>query len=325
MLTQLFNFATNAITDTAVIVERGSGLEIVARGQDQAPGLPAGVIMVGFDIPMGDVDSSAPFRAGLAGPGITTLNKDALYRLFGNNVVQLVVWSGQSLPGIAPDETVLTVPLLPAGNNKGQIAFRADITGPNVAGNAMRGYWMSDTRGVLYKVVRAGDPFAVAPGDIRTVSNIEALLGSGGNSGGAIALNELGEFAYNLSFTDGSQAIVISTVAASTSLDLTGDVVIDGQDLGIMLGEWGICEVRCESDYNNDGTVDGADMGMLLGAWSSCGLSCQADFNGDGFVDGSDLGVLLSQWGCTIGCTADLNGDGSIDGADLGLLLSVWN
>ena len=52
------------------------------------------------------------------------------------------------------------------------------------------------------------------------------------------------------------------------------------------------------ADLNGDGVVDGADLGLLLGMWGGCGSAfCPADLNGDGVVDGADLGVLLGAWG----------------------------
>ncbi|MFO0873953.1 MAG: multiheme c-type cytochrome [Phycisphaerales bacterium] len=48
-------------------------------------------------------------------------------------------------------------------------------------------------------------------------------------------------------------------------------------------------------DLNGDGVVDGADLGLLLGAWGSRGGP--ADLNGDGVVDGADLGLLRGNWG----------------------------
>ncbi|MFO0874063.1 MAG: LamG-like jellyroll fold domain-containing protein [Phycisphaerales bacterium] len=51
----------------------------------------------------------------------------------------------------------------------------------------------------------------------------------------------------------------------------------------------------CPADLNGDGVVDGADLGTLLGAWGASGPV--GDLNGDGFVDGSDLGLLLGAWG----------------------------
>ncbi len=50
------------------------------------------------------------------------------------------------------------------------------------------------------------------------------------------------------------------------------------------------------ADLNCDGVVDGDDLGSLLGSWGQC-FSCDADLNGDGVVDGDDLGSLLGSWG----------------------------
>jgi len=49
------------------------------------------------------------------------------------------------------------------------------------------------------------------------------------------------------------------------------------------------------ADFNDDCVVDGDDLGTLLGQWGAC-PECEADFNGDGIVDGDDLGALLGQW-----------------------------
>jgi len=53
---------------------------------------------------------------------------------------------------------------------------------------------------------------------------------------------------------------------------------------------------HCPADFNHDGVVDGDDLGTLLGQWGAC-ADCAADFNADGAVDGDDLGTLLGQWG----------------------------
>ena len=51
-------------------------------------------------------------------------------------------------------------------------------------------------------------------------------------------------------------------------------------------------------DLNDDGVVNGADLGLMLGAWGACGKGpCSADLNDDGQVNGADLGLLLGGWG----------------------------
>ncbi|MBL9147841.1 MAG: VCBS repeat-containing protein [Phycisphaerae bacterium] len=47
-------------------------------------------------------------------------------------------------------------------------------------------------------------------------------------------------------------------------------------------------------DINGDGVVDGSDLGLLLGAWGLRGGP--ADINEDGIVDGADLAIVLGAW-----------------------------
>ncbi|MCA9283779.1 MAG: hypothetical protein KDA22_01090 [Phycisphaerales bacterium] len=49
------------------------------------------------------------------------------------------------------------------------------------------------------------------------------------------------------------------------------------------------------ADLDSNGVVNGSDLGLLLGAWGEC-LGCPADINGDGVVDGADVGLLLGAW-----------------------------
>ncbi|MFO0873386.1 MAG: hypothetical protein U0575_05385 [Phycisphaerales bacterium] len=53
------------------------------------------------------------------------------------------------------------------------------------------------------------------------------------------------------------------------SADLNGDGIVNGADLGLLLGAWGPCPSNCcVADVDSSGGVDGADLGLLLGAWS---------------------------------------------------------
>ena len=59
---------------------------------------------------------------------------------------------------------------------------------------------------------------------------------------------------------------VTGAPGAPSDADLNGDMVVDGTDLGILLGEWGTAD--CAADITHDGLVDGVDLGVLLGAWT---------------------------------------------------------
>jgi endoglucanase Acf2 len=78
-------------------------------------------------------------------------------------------------------------------------------------------------------------------------------------------------------FSDGNTLCVppgstIATVQPETCAlrgDLNGDGRVDGADLTVLLGEWGVCAPKnCLGDLDGDGVVGGADLTILLGAWS---------------------------------------------------------
>ncbi len=53
------------------------------------------------------------------------------------------------------------------------------------------------------------------------------------------------------------------------------------------------CVSQCAADLNSDGLVDGSDLGMLLGGWGTPA----GDLDGSGTTDGADLGMMLGTWG----------------------------
>lgn len=50
----------------------------------------------------------------------------------------------------------------------------------------------------------------------------------------------------------------------------------------------------CVADLDASGVVDGTDLGLLLGSWGATG---SADLDASGSIDGTDLGLLLGAWG----------------------------
>lgn len=60
----------------------------------------------------------------------------------------------------------------------------------------------------------------------------------------------------------------------------------------MMVGPW---SPVVAGDIDGDGLVDGEDLGLLLGAWGLADAA--ADLDGSGLVDGPDLAILLGGWG----------------------------
>jgi hypothetical protein len=85
------------------------------------------------------------------------------------------------------------------------------------------------------------------------------------------------------------------------SLDCNANGVPDGCDIiegrSLDLNGSGVPdECECLADLSGDGVVNGADLGLMLAAWNAVGEN-SADLNFDGVVGGADLGLLLSAWG----------------------------
>jgi len=49
--------------------------------------------------------------------------------------------------------------------------------------------------------------------------------------------------------------------------DLNGDSIVNGADLSVLLGFWGL---RGTADVNDDGVVNGAYIAIVLGSWGPC-------------------------------------------------------
>lgn len=77
-------------------------------------------------------------------------------------------------------------------------------------------------------------------------------------------------YCYNLGLDeeDHEAACEYADLYVACTLDLDGDRVVDGTDLGVLLGEFGSRgDGGGIGDLNRDGMVNGADLGLLLGGW----------------------------------------------------------
>jgi hypothetical protein len=102
--------------------------------------------------------------------------------------------------------------------------------------------------------------------------------GNGSSSGGGFVLSG------TIGQPDATPGNVLTGVSGRNTYTLTG-------------GFWAVPAAPsnpCPADLNQDGIVDGADLGLLLGNWDLSGLG---DITLDGVVDGADLGLLLGAWG----------------------------
>ena len=62
---------------------------------------------------------------------------------------------------------------------------------------------------------------------------------------------------------------------------------------GYVIKPAGVCVSSCVADLDRNQVVNGADLGIVLGAWGTG----SGDLNGDGTTNGADLGIVLGSWG----------------------------
>jgi hypothetical protein len=118
----------------------------------------------------------------------------------------------------------------PSLNSSGQVAFRADLIGSGVNSSNDKGIWATDWTGTLQLIARAGQQLEVAPGNFRTISDLNFTSASGNSDGLSSGFNNVGQLVFWARFTDNSEGVFLSNAVA-----------------------------HVPGDFNNDGTVDAAD------------------------------------------------------------------
>ncbi len=261
----------------------GSGLAVVARTGDPAPGTPAGVV---FDLlstrPLLNDAGQAVFSGTLTGPAVDATNDTGIWSEGGGSGLALIAREGDPAPGTPPGVVfgglnVFNDP--PVLNAAGQVAFKRPVTGPGVNSSNNRGIWATDSDGELTLVVREGDAWDVDPEpgivDARIVSDLFLTNNSGGGEGRPTSLNDDGLLVILLKFSDTTQGIFVVDLSAPEAC--AGDIADDFGTLGAdgmisfgdflaLLGLIGPCPggtPGCTGDIADDfGTLNGGD-GMV--------------------------------------------------------------
>ena|GEM_PF-6331320 len=97
-------------------------------------------------------------------------------------------------------------------------------------------------------------------------------------------------YAIQIEFTDCNENLVDDSIDIylGDSEDLDGNGIPDE-----------CAEGTCFADLNGDLVVNGEDFGILLVQWGPVGPQTTADLNLDGIVDAADLGLMLALWNQT--------------------------
>jgi hypothetical protein len=185
---------------------------LLAREGDAAPGTGAGVVYgSNFFHPTLNAAGQSAFTGNLTGTGVTGANDTGVWSGAPGSVT-LLAREGDAAPGAGAGVAFGDVASTFAINDSGHVAFINILTGTGVTGNNSMSLWWADGVGTLSLIVRAGNAFEVAPGDVRTVSSIVFDGGSGDEDGTPAGFNDADQVAFRLDFTDGSSGIFVATV-----------------------------------------------------------------------------------------------------------------
>lgn len=177
-------------------------------------------------------------------------------------------------PGVSPKQVVVS--------RNGDYAFASHGTDASI-----RGFRISPTTGALQENTLPGAEYTVgAQGDCGNMRVMGDLLfvtrrysSSTYGPAGVLSftIKQDGTLAQNgdTFSTQGSRPWDITVwpgVVSVCTADITGDGLVNVNDLLVVIGAWGNCPARgtCDGDITGDNAVNVDDLLMVLGAWGAC-------------------------------------------------------
>jgi hypothetical protein len=221
----------DSTNDEALWTNVSGSLKLVARRGSQAADAPDGVNFGMFSLtgwPALNDAGRIAFLGGIEGAGVDESNNEGIWA-GETDALALVARRGQHAPGTSSGVNYSDLQY-PSLNSSGQVAFRGDLAGSGVTSANDKAIWASDRTGILQIVARSGDQLEVAPGDFRTLSDLNFTSATGNSDGRASGFNNFGQLAFWASFTDGTQGVFVSNKVATVPGDFNFDGSVDAAD-----------------------------------------------------------------------------------------------
>ncbi len=217
----LIGTGVSSDNDRSIWSEAGGQLHLVAREGDLAPGVDAGLVF-------GQIANAL----SLSGNGTTTFLAPVMS---GTTQVATGLWAESPQDGLrpimlsgdaAPGTESLTIFDSVGGSgvdSGGRFNFTGSLSGPSVDDSNDRGLWSGFGRDDALLLARKGDLLEVAPGDFRTIERFGNIStagfpsSSGLEDGRRAVFNDLKEAVFTVSFTDGTEGVLVVTVPEPAS------------------------------------------------------------------------------------------------------------
>lgn len=273
----LFQNGIGIVNGRSLWCGKSGDFRLVARNDSPLPGLPAGVTVSVSDSTSAMVAGDyVGFAAYVSGAGVSSAN-DRGFFMGPRDAVRCIIREGVQVPGMEPG--VVFTDLLDgfAMNARGQIVFRATISGPGITSANNVGIWATDTRGTMLQIAREGVPVSATnaagvPVPLDPV-RFGLLADSGGEDGSATSINAAGQIAFYM-YVDPSQTSSDATIIRADIIE------------------------PCVGDFNSDGFLDFEDFDAFVAAFEAGAAS--SDITGNGFLDFEDFDSFVAAFeaGC---------------------------
>src|SRR5262249_37727557 len=188
----------------------GASLVLRVQMDTQAADMPAGILLDSIDSLVLDADGTIMYGGTLSGPGIDETNDSAIWTLRGQSST-LLMRTGDNAPGFPPDTTIASLGGF-SMNRGGLLAIFANVADRDAPADLLPCVLAGHARKDLHAVVSAGDPIHVAPGDVREIASLWWSGQTGAFFDRSSILNDLDQFAFEVSFTDGSSGILVANI-----------------------------------------------------------------------------------------------------------------
>jgi hypothetical protein len=203
--------SVTSMNDSALVLHRPSGVELIVREGAAAPGTTAGTMFTEFhSLSLNNSGQIAFFGT------LNSISTDNLGLWTGDtDNFELLVREGAKAPGTPDDVTFfdLHAHLLPALNDSGKLAFTARLQGLGVNASNDVGIWGASPNGFLQLIAREGDSIEVAPNDFRVISALNQLDVISERIM-PLEMNSHGQIVFHARFTDGSMGVFLSNALA---------------------------------------------------------------------------------------------------------------
>lgn len=197
--------------------------------------------------------------------------KRCLLDIGSDGSVKLLHFQDEQAAGLDAGVLYYSFPSI-GDNSVGWYFISAKLSGSGVDSTNDKGLWLCHDGMTPLLVARTGETVDLddspAGNDLRVISDLYTLLGSGGEDGRRRNLSDNNRLAYLLYFTDGTRAIRVAKVV-------------------------------CIADVNGDGIVSPADFSAWVAAFNAQASEC--DQNGDGSCTPADFSAWVANYnaGCS--------------------------